>query len=172
MKRPENTKKTIAIVSIGIILLVGGSVAGILINQANTSSEASNSTVKTDAPEFETVSPKNKSVNSIGGWSRISPPASDPVYAYTDTIDGISISVSEQPLPTSFKGNESTQVAELAKKFFATDTIDADGTKVYIGTSAKGPQSVIFTKDSLLILIKSEQKVNDAAWASYINSLQ
>lgn len=118
-------------------------------------------------PEYQTVIPKGKNIADLGGWKRVSPPKASPVYAYSDTLDNVSISVSQQPLPPSFNGN----VAELAKKFNATDKVDANGTDVYIGTSAKGPQSTIFTKNGLLILIKSQKSIDDKAWAYYIESL-
>jgi len=75
-------------------------------------------------------------------------------------------------LPASFKNNVDTQVGEVAKKFNATTQFQANDTKVYIGTSAKGPQSLIFTKNNTLVLIKSLQKVEDKSWVAYINSLK
>lgn len=116
--------------------------------------------------------PKGKSIKELGGWKRVSPPKNDPVFAYLDTIDGVPVSVSQQPLPRSFESDTNNQVAELAKKFNATDTINAGGATAYVGTSSKGPQSVIFTSGDLLILIKSEKKISDASWAKYAESLK
>jgi hypothetical protein len=123
------------------------------------------------APTYTTILPKEKSISELGGWKRISPPKKDPVFAFTDAVDGVPISVSEQPLPESFKNNTDSQVAELAQKFNATDKVDAGGIPVYIGTSSKGPQSVIFTKNNVLVLIKSEKKIQNTSWASYAQSL-
>ncbi len=121
--------------------------------------------------EYQTVLPAGKSVSELGGWKRVSPVKNDPVFAYADKIGEVSISVSQQPLPQSFKTDIDNQVAELAKKFNATTKIDASSTTVYVGTSAKGPQSAIFTKNGLLILIKSQKKINDVAWEKYIKAL-
>jgi len=123
-------------------------------------------------PGYNTVLPEGKSINSLGGWERISPPNTEPVFAYTDTIDGVSVSVSQQPLPESFKADVTGKVSELAEKFNATKKITADAVTVYLGTSAQGPQSAIFTKDNLLILIKSQENIKDDAWANYIKSLR
>lgn len=120
---------------------------------------------------YQTILPQGKSISDLGGWQRVSPPEGDPVFAYVDSIDGVSVNVSQQPLPKSLKGDVDEWVTELAKKFNATTRIDADDTKVYVGTSAKGPQSAIFTKNGLLILIKSETKVEDKGWAAYARSL-
>jgi hypothetical protein len=168
------TKKGIIIASITIVLVVGAIVAGSLIHQQNVakdSSEKKDPNQIIENLEYQTILPDSKSISSLGGWKRVSPPKADPVYAYVDTINGVAISVSQQPLPKSFKGNTDDQIAELAKKFNATTKIEADDTKVYIGTSAKGPQSVIFTKDYLLILIKSLKKIDNTSWTTYIKSL-
>lgn len=149
-----------------IILVIIWAVAADRTNTDTTGSESFG-----ESPKYQTLLPNGKSIETLGGWERISPDGKEPVYAYTDSIDEVSISVSEQPLPADFKSNVNKKVADLAERFSATNTIDADGTKVYLGTSAKGPQSVIFARDDLLILIKSQQKIKDAAWKSYIQSL-
>ena len=60
---------------------------------------------------------------------------------------------------------------KLAQGYNATDKIKASDTDVYIGTSSKGPQSVILAKEDLLILIKSQGKVSNDAWQKYVDSL-
>jgi len=163
------TKKTILIAG-SIILVVIGLIVTLAVISNSKSSQADQSTTK-ESPGFQTVLPNNTSVDALGGWTRISPPENDPVFAYTDTINDVSITVSQQPAPSSFKNNLDTEVAEVAKKFNATSQLDAGSVKAYIGTSAKGPQSVIFVKNNLLILMKSVQKIDDSKWISYIKSL-
>lgn len=159
-RRLLGNKKFIALVVVGCL------VAGVLLRNASV-----NSDTDVKKPIYQTVLPKGKTIDELGGWKRVSPPKNDPVFAYTDTIDGVPISVSEQPLPQSFKNNTADQVADLAKKFNATDKIDASSLDVYIGTSAKGPQSVIFAKNNLLVLIKSAKKISDTSWAKYAGLL-
>lgn len=108
----------------------------------------------------------------MGGWQKLTPPDSAPAYVFIDSIDGVGISVSQQELPASLKDNNGAKVAEVAKSYNATKTIYADSTKVYIGTNADGPQSVIFTKNNLLVLIKSRAVIQDQSWVAYINSLK
>lgn len=155
-----------AIIIAVCVLVVGGIIIWLIVEQH----EASRNT-NAKLPEFQTVLPGTKSISELGGWQRISPPQKDPVFAYTDTIGDIPISISQQPLPASFRDDPEAQVAEAAKKFSATTKIDAGATKVYVGTSAKGPQSALLTKNGLLILIKSQKKVDNAAWAEYVKSL-
>lgn len=125
-----------------------------------------------NSPQYQTLIPEGKTADDLGGWKRISPPENDPVFAYTDKIDGVPISVSEQPLPKAFLRDIEGQVGELAKRFNASTKLSVGGTTVYIGTSTKGPQSVIFSKKSLLVLIKSEKTIKDTSWTNYVSSLK
>jgi hypothetical protein len=162
-------KRTIIIGGIvGIVLIIATITATVIIRQANHKSGQS----IIQNPGYATILPYGKSIVQLGGWVRVSPAGTDPVYAYADTIGNVPISVSEQPLPASFKSNSTNKVAELAKGYNATATITIGDTTVYIGTSAKGPQSVIFTKSNLLVLIKSEKQIENAAWSTYAASLQ
>lgn len=147
------------IVVVGIIVVV-------LVITHHTATQAA------DAPKYQTVLPKDDSIEGLGGWERVSPPSAAPVYAYTDAIRGVAISVSQQPLPEVFKKDTDAHLSELAKSYNATDKMNADGTTVYIGTSAKGPQSALFVKNNLLILIKSQSKIDDKQWITYIDSLE
>ena len=160
------SKRTIVIISIITVIGVGSLVTGIMISQKNktTSDEV------VEQPQFTTVLPKGKSVTSLGGWSRISPPSSDPVFAYNDTIDGVSVTISEQPLPAVFAENPEAQVEEITKGGAYRQLASGD-IKIQIGNSSQGPQSVVFAKNDLLILIKSQQKVDDKEWVKYIESL-
>ncbi|HEX7484396.1 MAG TPA: hypothetical protein VF281_04585 [Candidatus Saccharimonadales bacterium] len=159
-----HSKKAILLTMGGIIVVVIGTSLLLQHRQAEINSKAK-------LPEFQTVLPGTKSISELGGWQRISPPEKDPVFAYADMIGDTPISISQQPLPASFRSDVNGQVAELAKKFNATTKIEAGDTKVYVGTSAKGPQSAILTKNGLLILIKSQSKIDDAAWAEYVKTL-
>lgn len=124
-----------------------------------------------NTPTYHTVLPGGKSANELGGWRRVSPPGKDPVFAYDDEINNVPISVSQQPLPASFKTETASHVADLAKSYNANTKVNAGDTTVYIGTSSKGPQSVIFAKENLLVLIKSQKSIDNNAWTEYIQSL-
>lgn len=122
-------------------------------------------------PKYPTLLPAGKSIHDLGGWYRISPPDRDAVYAYADSIGTIHIDVSEQPIPASFKPDIAESVAELARSFDANQKLSVSDLTVYIGTSAKGPQSLIFVKSNTLILIRSVTIVNNNQWLQYIESL-
>lgn len=137
-----------------------------------TSPTQVSSTLIKETPNYPTITPDGKGVNQQGGWTRVSPPDHNAVYAYTDTISGVSLIVSQQPLPDSFKKDSSTAIKDLAASYNANRSLQVDGTTVYIGTSTKGPQSVICIKKELLILIKSSAVLNDTQWTAYISSLK
>lgn len=159
-------KKSLIIVSISIIIIALG--VTIVVSRLHTN--AANK-VATDTPIFQTVLPTGKTIATLGGWHRVSPPDNAPVYAYTDSINNVPINVSEQSLPNSFKSSPTADVADIAKSFNATTKIAANSTDAYIGTSASGPQSVIFTKNGVLVLMKSQQKIENESWLRYIDSL-
>jgi hypothetical protein len=123
-------------------------------------------------PTHHTITPKGSSINTFGGWHRVSPETSEPVYAYDDILKDVVISVSQQPLPDSFKKDPDASVAEFAKQNSYSQKLKAGDVTAYVGTNAKGPQSVVFTKDNLLIFIKSQDKISDKAWIRYISALK
>lgn len=83
-----------------------------------------------------------ETIDSLGGWSRVSPTGSNPVYTYADSIGNVSISVSQQPLPSNFASNPASEVAALANNSGATRSINEGETKIFIGVSSNGRQSL------------------------------
>lgn len=160
-------KKTVTI-GIVVLLVVIGLVATFLaLNQPQNSADNSQ-----NQPSFTAITPNGEPISNSGGWQRVSPDGNDPVYAYSDTVDNVKISVSQQRLPESFQDNTEKEIAELAKGYSATKKLQAGATSYYIGNSAKGPQSVIFTKQNLLVLIKSDKAIDDTSWTEYISDLR
>ena len=136
-----------------------------------TTSYTKSGTLSKGVPDYTTLLPSGRTIESLGGWTRVSPPDREPVFAYADTVAGTSIIVSQQPLPKDFKDDTADQIELLAQGYNAEKHISVGKVKVYIGTSAKGPQSAIFTKNNLLILIKASAKLTDEQWTEYINGL-
>ena len=156
-------------VLVGVTLVAIALIVFVVIGSQPAANESAQTSLVEDTG-FQTILPAGRSISSLGGWERISPLNTAPVYAFADTIDDVPVSVSQQPLP--FSGAIDEQVAQLASAYNATNVLQAEDIKVYIGTSAKGPQSVIFTKKDLLVLIKSQAKIENESWKRYISSLQ
>lgn len=177
-KRPLLTRKRLAIGGL-VLLIFAGSFVGYqyLTRPAIVTTTLPDGTTMTTnnlsgKPEYPTMLPEGKSIETLGGWTRVSPADREPVFAYVDTIGPNRIIVSQQPLPKQFKDDTASQVENFAKGYLADVKITAGNITAYIGTSAKGPQSVIFTKNNLLILIKSSVKIETAKWGEYISSLR
>lgn len=150
--RKNNSQHRLAIYlisSLSAILLTGAVVAYLLI-----------------PTEFTPVLPAQESIDSIDGTFATSPNQSE-IFTYQDTIDGVKISVSQQLLTSDDK---ITEVANIAKSYNAANTLDTKET-AYIGSSTKGPQTVIFSRNELLIFIQSDGVISDSDWVSYIDSL-
>lgn len=170
-----------AAISIGAILLVCTGVYGYHIVRGHQKSALKSTpiarsetlgAVDAGPPPYRTVLPEGKTIEQLGGWGRVSPADRDPVYAYVDHVGTVQINVSEQPVPQSFKEDIAGSTAKLAEQFSANQKLTFDDITAYVGTSAKGPQSLIVVKDSVLILIKSSQKLTDEQWRVYISSLR
>ena len=139
---------------------------------SSSSTGASAGSKTTDVPKFNTVLPSTKNIQELGGWGRVSPPGKDPVYAYADELSGVKITVSEQPIPSSFKPDIAESVSKLAQQFNATQKIETTDTTIYIGRSIDNVQSLIMAKDDLLILIRTNGLITNDDWIEYINSLE
>lgn len=174
-RAPKMSRKTL-LISIMIPVLATVVVSTYLIRNHKPSTQGTG-VIKTQGlvrgtPSYSTLLPTNKTIDQLGGWSRVSPQGSDPVYAFADTIDTTGITVSQQPIPHDFIDDTQQQVEELAKNFGASEKVTIGEISVYIGTYKDSLQRAIFIKDQLLILIKSDTQLATDRWITYINSLQ
>lgn len=173
---PKPDRRTLLIASSAFAIV--GIMAGGSVLLKNVSPDGSRAAVISPldlpkgTPKYATLLPAGKSIEQLGGWTRISPPDRNVVFAYTDKIGDIPISVSQQPLPDNFTPDTSKKVEELALSFQANQKLVIGETEVFIGSSASGPQSVIFAKDGVLILMKSSSPIDPNKWGDYVNSLQ
>lgn len=157
------------IVIIGAILTI---VIAIAISIGTYQTRSSHAELERTAPPFNAVLPAGQTIDNLGGWQKLTPPQGDPFFVFVDSISGVSINVSQQKLPKEFSVNPYQHIADLAKGYNANTQIKAGDTVAYIGSSANGPQSVIFTKNSLLVLIKSWSALSDGEWIAYIKNLE
>ena len=176
----QRLNKRRLVILIGAIVLVGGGVTTLVLMKPSDQSPIMVDTgngytvgqLDRGTPEYSTLLPSGKSIEQLGGWTKVSPAKSDPVFAYVDTLSGITIRVSQQKIPESFKDDAKDQVKTLAEEFTSAQVIDIGGTTVYIDQPAKGPQSVIFTKNNLLVSIRSSTVIDTGFWANYVGSLR
>ncbi len=137
----------------------------------SSSGQAPPATLPKGNPDYDTLLPPDHTIDQLGGWTRVSPASSDPVYAYTDRIDTTSIIVSQQPLPASFRDNPSQKLKDLATSYSAGEHLVVDDIDVYIAKSSNGQQSAILTKKGLLIFIKASGAIDHGKLLQYIRDL-
>jgi len=157
------------VVIIGSIVTV---VAAIAISIGVYQGHLSHAELERIAPSFTAVLPTGQTIDNLGGWQKLTPPQGDPFYVFVDNINGVSINVSQQPLPKEFVVNPYQHISDLAKGYNANTQLKAGDTVLYVGSSANGPQSVIFTKNGLLILIKSWSALSNGDWITYVKALK
>lgn len=121
-------------------------------------------------PPFSTKTPNGESYE--GKWTRVSPSERNPVYAFNGAIEGVNVIVSQQPLPKELRNDTVASTQALAAGYSATQKLEVPGAAAFVGTSAKGPQSVIMTKDNLLILIKSSERIPNQSWEAFLTTLR
>lgn len=173
-RNSSKKQRIVAAIILGIIIAAFVSWYFLFARNHTTSKNtpATKITLAKGDPPYSTILPAGKSSSNLGGWTRVSPPNSNPVYAYIDKIGTSSITVSEQPLPADFAKDADAQVKQLAQSFNAGDKVSVGHTTVYIATADQGSQRVFFTKNNLLILITSNVIISNDTWAKYINTLQ
>lgn len=143
-------------------------------SSSSATTGTSSTTLTKGTPDFTTFVPSGKTIDSYGGWTRISPSSAAAVYAYSDIISGTAIIVSEQQLPASFSNDTAGEIKKLQSDqgYVTQHTTTVDDLTVYIGVSNKSYQSTIFVKDSILVLVTSYRTINDSTLSDYIRSLQ
>ncbi len=172
----NHKKPTIGVAAVSVIALVG--VTSMIISNGNNKkievSEVQGVTQENKiptnvTPDFATLVPADKDIDQLGGFARVSPENAAPAFAFKDTISSIPIIVTQQKKPEQL--SDQLKIEELAKSFNATKQVQIDQNVLYIGKSEKGPQSAIYVKDELLVLIKADQEVNEIDWVQYVSNL-
>lgn len=153
-----------------VTVIVLGALAGggMLLRNRHTSSEEPGAEVlstQTAKPDFEYSLPK-------GDAQEVRYNSERKVVSFVDSIGGVEITVSQQPLPEGFKDSVQDKVRKLAEDFSATEVLSTANPTAFLGTSAKGPQTVIFAKKDLLVFIQSAKKIDNHDWAEYITNLK
>lgn len=121
-------------------------------------------------PDFKWILPRGSVDKIAGGQVNYDPQKK--VVLYTDIINGTTVGVTQQALPSTFKDNVKEKMAEYAKKINCTSQIEVGDVMAYAGLSTKGPQTVVFAKNNLLVSIVADKEIDPQSWGSYINSLK
>jgi len=127
-------------------------------------------TSQSQAPEFSTISPGGDIKSTESGQIAYDP--GKKVASFTDKIEGVAVTVSQQALPEKFASDRAGELEKFAHEIYANEKLEIGDTTAYIGVSSKGPQTVVLIKNDLLLFISTESKVQNLALFDYIDSLR
>lgn len=122
-----------------------------------------------EKPSFKYILPAGRADKLEGGVKY------DPnkgVVGFRDAIGSVAITVSQQRLPEGFSEDTQNKVKRLAEDFSAKEVISTSSPTAFLGTSSKGPQTVIFAKNGVLVFLQSTKPIDTHDWAEYITALK
>jgi hypothetical protein len=166
--------------TLAVLMLVGGVGLKVKSFVANRDATAAASAVnaaaakaKTTAaratPNFTPLAPENP---ASGGTSQTRYDGTHNVYSFSDTLNNTAIIVSQQPIPANFN-SAAAAVTKVAASLDATEPVPISSGTAMVATDTKAnSQTVVFTKDNLLVFIQSPFTHSSAEWEAYINGLK
>ncbi|MDB5169601.1 MAG: hypothetical protein JWO41_957 [Candidatus Saccharibacteria bacterium] len=141
------------------------------LTAAATAKVKQQSTV-TVKPAFKPVTPAAKTELADGEAGKTSYDTAKKTFSYADSIKGMDITVSQQPLPTSF-GSAEKAVTSIAKSLSATQAVVTNRGTGYIATDPKShAQTVVYSFNNLLIFINSPFSQQSGDWKVYLENLK
>lgn len=165
----KHTKPILAGTGSLVLLVIGGGAYLWLSGSQAPKEQPAVLSESTTSPNFDYTLPDGETA-AIEGSVRFDPQRK--VVNYKDTVAGVGVTISQQQLPEGLKDDPQEKVKKIAADFSATRALTTATPTAYIGDSIEGPQTVIFTKNDLLIFILSANKLDDKDWAEYVTKLQ
>lgn len=172
-----NKNRTLIVGVASLLLITLGIVAvnKYLLNNNNSGAEVAGSSkvvgqevpTPTNDPTFSIVKPQGRDLPK----EKIIFDPRRKFAKFEDEINGVPISVSQQPLPEGIKSDPVSGTSKLAKDFGAAEEITVDGTRINYGQDEKGQQTVILTKNGLLIFILTSAQTDKEGLKIYAGNL-
>lgn len=162
-------------VGVGLVVLVGMVMAmRLYLGGVGTDKpEASKATSEeSETPSYQPLAPKGKQNLASGDAAVSTYDSKRKLYSYNDNYEGVQLTVSQQPLPSSFK-SDPIQIRKAADSIRATDEIDTALGMAYIGFDEKANvQRVMLVYRDLLVFIMTNKKLDNETIKSYIETLR
>lgn len=157
-----------ALVMVPLTVIVVGAIISSRNHNNGDTTDVLGQTATVDAtPDFSTLKPTtsdNQATDFVYNPDK-------KVLKYDDILDDIRIVVNQQPLPSEFQSDPTGKVEALAAANYYKDKISTSDTTAFSGMSVKGSQTVIFTKNNLLVFISADRKIDTLKWSKYIESM-
>ncbi|MDB5175373.1 MAG: hypothetical protein JWM81_231 [Candidatus Saccharibacteria bacterium] len=176
---PRQYPRKVVVSAIVVAVLLIGSGAGLktkdVLAQRHAAAAAKAVTDKAklaaSSPAFSPITP-TKDAATTSTKTQIAFDAVHNVYSFSDSFKGNNLVVSQQPIPAKFKSG-SEAVSTIAASLSAKQSTPVDGGVAYIASDAKsGAQTVVFTKNDLLIFIQSPFRHDASDWKTYIDTFK
>lgn len=93
--------------------------------------------------------------------------------SYTDVLDGVPFTVTQQRATEDIAGGDIAQLENLGKSLPepAERYFRVDDTVVFISSDNSTRQSLIFAKEEVLIFVTAEEAIREFTWVTYISNL-
>lgn len=123
---------------------------------------------KTETPAYAPLKPATEAGSVAGaGYD-----GKRQMYKYDDVHNGVTMTISQQPLPDSLRANPK-EIQKIAESIGAKEKVVTTNGDAYISTDDKtATQRVVVAHRQLLVFIQSSKSMTNAEWVSYIQQLQ
>jgi hypothetical protein len=124
-------------------------------------------------PDFTPIQPKvtTQAGEPNGNKTATGYDGSRNTYSFKDEVGGNPIVVSQQPIPNKFS-SATIAVAQVAESLSAKESTQTNVGTAYIATDTKSnAQTIVFSKNDLLLFIQSPFKHTGLEWRQYIDKL-
>lgn len=153
-----------------VVVVVGVIATQIHSSKGNESGQTGVLGAKDERPNFDYLLPNGKVSDTTGNTGSFNKESK--TVSYADSIGGVKIVIHQTPLADELKNDTEAKVKEIAEKNAFSKTLATANPTAYLGTSARGQQTVMFSKKSLLVFIQSEEGIDEHDWAEYITNLK
>ena len=137
------------------------------VSGSNVVQDENGVTPPTTDPKFDFVQPEGRPIEK----SKIAYDSVRNFAKYDDEINGIPITVSQQPMPSQYKNDLIGGAKKIAGDFGATEELSVDGQLMYLGKDEKGPMTLILTKNEILIFILTSKQIDKNGLMVYASNL-
>jgi hypothetical protein len=162
------------VVAAAVLLVFAGSLLAIrfYLGVGSDRADGTNSAAgESDKPSYQPIAPKDKQ-NLASGDDSVS--AYDPkrkLYTFNDNYQGTQLTISQQPLPKSFK-SDPIQIRKAADSIRATEEVDTALGMAYIGFDEQANvQRIMLIYRDLLVFIMTNKKLDKETIKTYIETL-
>lgn len=159
-----------------VVVLVGGAIVATpyiikaVGGKGSTSTNTGSSTTK-QQPAYAPLEPTTSSA-ATSHVQNVEYDSAKQLYKYNDTYEGVSLTVSQQPLPDDLRNNPD-KLKALAASIGANEAVTTTNGTVYISTDANlTTQRLVFASKQILVFMQANGVLKNPEWVKYVQALQ